>query len=86
MEKISKYGQKPSNFKPLLYNRAENSNLRVADLFILGQRRWNVPLINQLFDPSKAQIIKRIHLSQIATSDMTVWHYSYRRIYGLIYL
>lgn len=33
-------------------------------------------LINQQFDPSKAQIIKRTPLGQITTPDIIVWHYT----------
>lgn len=39
-------------------------------------KRWNGPLINEIFYPEGGEIIKSIPLYQAETTDKYLWHFS----------
>lgn len=48
-------------------------SLSVSDLMFFNPRRWNGPLIWQLFDDSSAEAILQLHLSLSNVSDRWIW-------------
>ncbi|PKH47875.1 hypothetical protein CRG98_050412 [Punica granatum] len=54
-------------------NVVPNLELKVCDLMLLHPKRWNVPLIRNLFEQDTVDNILKIHLSQEDYEDSTLW-------------
>ncbi|EPS60183.1 hypothetical protein M569_14621, partial [Genlisea aurea] len=64
------------SFKPLFRNPLHSEAFLVADLFILGQRRWNQPLIRRMFHPIDANLILQLPLAHHHADDLLIWNYT----------
>ena len=59
------------------------SNLTTVNALITADRKWNVPLIENLFFAPDAQAILRIPLAQVSGDDWVAWSKEESGIYSV---
>lgn len=53
-----------------------NLHLKVSDLWIPGQRTWNVTKLNEIFTLEDAALAQQVIISQVADQDKYVWPFT----------
>ena len=62
---------------PIMVNTEVGSNMQIYDLFILGERRWNIASTTHLFGDHLAKKIQSLPIPRYNTFDRRVWCFTY---------
>ena len=67
------YRDHPGILSPVVEGFEE---IRVIDLIDSEVRRWDLNLLNVLFNPNEVELIKSIPLCHVLTEDKLIWPYT----------
>ncbi|KAL0401625.1 UNVERIFIED_CONTAM: hypothetical protein Slati_4192400 [Sesamum latifolium] len=74
---------RPHTFMPITPCHPLLQNIQVSDLMSPSQFCWNSELIDHLFYPEDARIIKSIPLGRSSMADSQIWHFDKRGTFSV---